>query len=277
MDSEWLSNFSSLEAFVRSQAVDEANVADTVEALRFAILLLVSFPMSLVLRWGPSSPNFKHIFSFVSSTLLTIWVFDWNAFGVLFTSALLVFGLAKWQTSKPEISFLAVFIVLSWVQARVQFFPIKGYSDYSSLIMIMIIKLSSYAYWYSFFLISSCFDGTMPKDRLDSYQLKHAIAVQPNLIEFLGFSFNLVGFWVGPALEFDHYRTFTQGLAPYSKLNPKVWWHACKCFLAGAIMIGLYETLNKTWHFTHCSSNRFLLEMTFWQRYCYLVRLIFLG
>lgn len=59
---------------------------------------------------------------------------------------------------------------------------------------------------YSF---SSCYDGTKQGDKLDEYQKIYAIKEQPDIIEYMGYTFNIVGFWVGPGLEFMHYRNYT--------------------------------------------------------------------
>ncbi|KAJ3371305.1 Lysophospholipid acyltransferase 1 [Kappamyces sp. JEL0680] len=263
--------YGSLEALVRTHSTASADVANTVEALRFAIVLLASFPLSLVFRWGPAHPTFRHISSFISSSALTVWVFDWNAWNTLFVSAMMVWMLTKYQTAKPVLSFSFIFLILCYVQARVQLYPIKGMADFSSMIMVMIIKLTSYSYWFVAASHPSCYDGTRPRDKLDSYQLKHAIVEQPGVVEFLGYSFNLVGFWVGPALEFSHYRAFTQSQMPYTRNHKEVWIPALKCLLAGVAMMVLYESFNKTWHFSHCASHRFLYEMTFWQRIGYIM------
>jgi hypothetical protein len=63
-------------------------------------------------------------------------------------SALAVFILARIMPSKPWISFLIIFCILSWVQARSQLWLLEGWVDFSSMMMVMIIKLTSYAYWY---------------------------------------------------------------------------------------------------------------------------------
>lgn len=82
--------------------------------------------------------------------------------------------------------------------------------DYGAPLMIMVIKLSNFAW--------ACHDGTRPEKDLNQEQKLYAIRSPPTILEFLGYAFFYGGFFIGPAFEFRDYRMFINQEAPFDKI-----------------------------------------------------------
>ncbi|KAJ3217322.1 lysophospholipid acyltransferase [Dinochytrium kinnereticum] len=133
-------------------------------------------------------------------------------------------------------------------------------SDVSAPLMLMVIKLSTYAW--------AVYDGTLPEEQLSQGQKSRAVKSPPSLLEFLGYSLFFGGFLVGPAVEFSDYRRFTRGEAPFDKA-PSSGIPSMKTLFLGILCFGLHMSFVDSWSHRFAASEAFL-ERPFLNRLLYL-------
>lgn len=159
-----------------------------------------------------------HLINFILTSLLTIFLFSPISYLLLLLSALTTYTLS-WLGISPSINFMIIFIQLLAVQVKMQVYG--GMTDFSSIMMVMTIKLTAFAYAYNdrkYINEDSDEDTTKGTStetttksntkKLDEYQQKHVIKELPPLITYLGYCFNIVGYFVGPGLEFKDYQAW---------------------------------------------------------------------
>jgi lysophospholipid acyltransferase len=96
----------------------------------------------------------------------------------------------------PIVVFVVSLSQLAYLHLENQFWRVDDfeYIDYFSLMMVLLIKLSSFG--------CSVFDGSFATEKLNEYQKEHAIKTLPTLLEFLGYCFFFNGCMLGPLSNF---------------------------------------------------------------------------
>ena len=173
------------------------------EVLRFGILLVSGYILSICYRFIPSSPTFRHLYSIVTTTILTITVFNLRTWLENLSLCLIIYSLVftfKSKSWNPVVCFLVALGFMSRIHYQCKIINPMMPSDHSCLMMVLLIKMSSFGY--------CCYDGTRNEKDLDHYQKEHAIKTMPTLLEFLGYCFFFNGCWAGPAFEYRQYSQF---------------------------------------------------------------------
>ena len=227
------------------------------EVVRFGLALLSSFPLSALFPLIRST-FLRHLFSFISSGLITSFVFRISAFVELLALCLGVYVLASTFGNKsygPVLIFTAALAHMAYLHLENQVWRVDDdkYIDYSSMMMVLLIKLSSFGW--------NIYDASKTgskAEKLDSYQREVMLAKFPSLVEFLGYCFFINGVWVGPAIEFNHYLSFVEAKkAPYEK-PPKALVPALKCLGAGILTLIAENLIGPHFHFQNLGKPIFL-------------------
>ena len=119
------------------------------EGSNLVICLILAFPLAICQRLlqNPNNTTPIHLLSITSTSLLLLLVFDLNAVlwlgGVALGSWL--FGryptcmthhlTSRYAPHLPGVSFMFVFLVLAYVQAKSQLFPSPDWADFASPMM----------------------------------------------------------------------------------------------------------------------------------------------
>lgn len=233
---------------------------------RFALCILLGFPISFAYRWIPN--QFRHFYSIVTSCTILYTLFSPRACFEIVGLCLSVYAIGKIGLGKASTPYLIFGVSLSWmayVHLESQFLRVDDpdFVDYSTAMMILLIKLSSFGW--------SAFDaGRVSNGQLDEYQKNHAIKEYPSLIEFFGYCLFFNGFFVGPAIEYNHYHQFTRAdREPYKSKQP-TFLPMMKCLVFGLFMFAVDIYLSPTFHFLHLVKPWFL-DLGFVQKVGYLL------
>jgi lysophospholipid acyltransferase len=181
----------------------EAGVAT--EVIRFGVLLFSGFVLSTIYRFLPHNTTLKHSFSIITTSFLTVTVFNLQTLLENLSLCMIVYLLIlnfRSKTWTPLVCFLVALAFMSHVHYQCQIVNPNGSSDHSAMMMVLLIKMSSFGY--------CAYDGTKPDKELDHYQQEHCIREIPSLIEYLGYCLFFNGVWAGPAFEFRQYRNFIE-------------------------------------------------------------------
>ncbi|KAI8895248.1 MBOAT, membrane-bound O-acyltransferase family-domain-containing protein [Globomyces pollinis-pini] len=248
------------------------SIADTynlkLEVVRFGLVLISGFPLAFVFSLIPSHCHtIKHSFSFITTSLLTILIFSLSAYFHLISICLLIYLVAATTRShswSPILCFSIAIAKMSYVHMNTQYWNYNNpnHIDYSSMMMVLMIKLSSFGY--------CAHDGTRNLNDLDSYQKSLCIRKFPSLVEYFGYMFCFVGSWVGPGIEFNHYQNFITSTPPYD-IHPKTAIPALKCFLGGVFFLLVESIFASQYHFKLCLTDQFLHEYTLLQKCIYIL------
>ncbi|KAJ3268747.1 lysophospholipid acyltransferase [Terramyces sp. JEL0728] len=231
-----------------------ASLGVKVEVIRFAICLFAGFPLSLIYNLLPSKQiQLKHLYSIITSGIITCIVFSTSSFLQLVLQVILIYYtnvfFAKYKFG-PLLGFGIALAHMSWIHAEAQIWRENDptFVDYSAMMMVLLIKMSSFSY--------CCHDGTKPESELDSYQKEYGVRAMPSLVEFMGYSFFFNGYWVGPAIEFKHYQSFINQEREYKKI-PSTVVPMLKALVLGLVMITLETVVGKHYHFGLTNSEYF--------------------
>ena len=107
----------------------------------------------------------------------------------------------------------------------------KDYIEYTGPLMILVIKLSNYAW--------ACYDGDKKGDKLTVEQASTALEKTPSIISYLGYVFFFGGFFIGPAFEFKDYNSFILKQAPFDRV-PSTFWPTTINIIMGFVSFGIY-------------------------------------
>ncbi|KAJ1987950.1 Lysophospholipid acyltransferase [Dimargaris cristalligena] len=181
------------------------------DRLQVMSCLLLAYPLASLFRRLPSDspPTQKHLFSLLATGFMFLVVQgQWVGLGHILLSSLVTYALMAYAGDRawaPRAVFLFVMAHLSLTHIRRLNYDINNPPlDYSGAQMVLVIKLTTYAY--------NVFDGHRP-DRADPQALSarqrlKAVAYKPTLLEFLGYVFFFGSFFAGPAFEFRDYTDF---------------------------------------------------------------------
>ena len=223
------------------------------EVIRFGLGLASAFPLSFLYLWIPKTAlTAKHLFSIVFTGGLITYLFRLSAFLELLSLCLVVYFLGFTVGTMrigPLVIFTAALCQMAYLHLENQFWKVGDttYVDYSSMMMVLLIKLSSFGY--------NIYDGAHPEN-LNEYQLKKSIKKYPSVIEFLGYCFFFNGVWVGPAIDYNHYKTFIESEGPYKSI-PSTTIPALKCLSVGIVLIVLEAYISPHYHFLLVSDPKF--------------------
>ena len=172
------------------------------ELLRYAVLITAGFPLALLYKTIPNNKvNQKHWFSIISSSILILLVYSPRPLlenGLIMLLVYLIQLFFRRQAWSPVLSFALAMALMTRVHYKMQ--VLNDPIDYSAITMILLIKLSSFAY--------CSHDGTKPEQELDDYQKNHCIRQYPSLFEYFGYMMFFNGGFIGPAFEFQHCHKF---------------------------------------------------------------------
>ncbi|KAJ3254770.1 lysophospholipid acyltransferase [Boothiomyces macroporosus] len=243
-----------------------ATLGVKVEVIRFALCLFAAFPISALYNFIPSNQiQIKHLYSIITSGIITCVVFSTSSFLQLAVQVLLIYYtnvfFAKYKFG-PLLGFGIALAHMSWIHAEAQIWRENDptFVDYSAMMMVLLIKMSSFSYCVH--------DGTRKESELDSYQKEYRIINMPSLIEFMGYSFFFNGYWVGPAIEFRHYQRFINQEGEYKNI-PSTVGPMLKALVLGLVMIVLETVVGKHYHFA-LTTSEFFFEKTLFQKLLYI-------
>jgi hypothetical protein len=126
------------------------------EIVRFATVLFLGFPLSVIYNLLPKQNYFlKHIYSIATTAIATWLVFSLESFiKYLVTCTTVYFACYRFKSSPmmPRICFAIAMCHLLAMHWQNQVLAINNPADTSSMMMILLIKLSSFSY--------CCYDGS---------------------------------------------------------------------------------------------------------------------
>ena len=184
------------------------------EMCSIALCLFSSFPLAIMYARVPKSQGevYKHLFSIASTTVMFMLAFSLNNLFDMFLATSYTwlitrfFPRSRWA---PIVCFAVLMGHMSYIHLAVQIWYRDDPSVYdaSSTMMVLVMKLSSFAWSY--------YDGQQPKDELSEDQKAFAVFQHPSFIELFGYATFFNGVWVGPAFEFRTYKQFIDEDVPY--------------------------------------------------------------
>lgn len=241
-----------------------AQIGMPVDAVRYACGLFSSIPLSYILRHIPASQTtLRHLFSIITTSILIGSVFRQSALVELLFLCSVIYVLAYLFGSRrygAPIIFGVAMSHMAYLHYEVQIKGKAGYIDYSAIMMVLLIKLSAFGFNVN--------DGSRSVKELDEYQIANRVEKFPSFIEFLGFCFFVNGVWVGPALEYRHYKSFIEGSSPYNKI-PSTAVPAAKCMAIGLSMLAVEIFVSPHCHF-HLLRSNYYLSLAFKYKIIYL-------
>ncbi|KAJ1959719.1 Lysophospholipid acyltransferase [Dispira parvispora] len=176
------------------------------ERILVVICLLLAYPLAHLFRCLPSNhPTLRHAFSVAATLVLFVGIQgQWIGLAHLLTSALATFTLVDvlrkpWM---PWVVSAVAMLHLAWTHwQRLSYNLDNPPLDYSGAHMVLVIKLTSFAF--------NVADGRVSSDQvLSSRQQAKAIRGMPTFMEFMGYIFFFGNFLVGPAIEYRDYIAF---------------------------------------------------------------------
>lgn len=203
-----------------------------IEQLILLGCLLVAYPLawfyySFLLNLRQN--NIKYFYLFFFGNLFVCLVYGPSSMWSIYLMILMVYFISKWNRAKkgmPLWCLIYLFIHLSIVHLYRQY-GLKNPDalEHSIVLMILIIKLSSFSYDISdATLHRKRRISTSSKDEKESNREKReeeeeilrrmkmeSLRKFPGLMEYLSFCFIFPGVLVGPAISFSDYRNFIQG------------------------------------------------------------------
>ncbi|KAI9101275.1 MBOAT, membrane-bound O-acyltransferase family-domain-containing protein [Phlyctochytrium arcticum] len=233
--------------------------------LVIAIVLFSAYPLAALFTKLPAhAATAKHLFSITVATVICVFIVDPWLYVQLLTACVSAWALVAYKRESkwvPITVFLGILSLLSVHHLENQIFnPDESRSDNTGPIMMLVIKLSTFAW--------AAHDGTKKHETLTKEQQRTAIREMPSLIEFLGYAFFFGGWFVGPANDFADYRKFTRGEAPFDRIPPRTV-PAFKTFLVGLFTIGIFMAGAKPLAHIKATYPSFL-EQPLWYRIIYI-------
>ncbi|KAI7900050.1 MBOAT, membrane-bound O-acyltransferase family-domain-containing protein, partial [Cokeromyces recurvatus] len=189
------------------QASAKMGGTPTAEQLKIVASILSSYPCAILFKLIPDQQTLvKHLFSiFITSFIMISVLHSYAGFIHITLSCFFTFIFMKYYKRKngPWINFVIIMISMSYSHLSRQLvgFDADNSNDYSGMLMIATIKLTSFGF--------NVADGrTKDQTILSSYNQRMKIERYPTLIEFFGWMFFFGGFLVGPTSEFMDYMRF---------------------------------------------------------------------
>ncbi|KAL1921897.1 uncharacterized protein VTP21DRAFT_10539 [Calcarisporiella thermophila] len=173
--------------------------------LRLVVVILATYPLSLLFRCLPNSPLLKHLFSIVTTTYFFVAFFrQYIGFLHILVSSLVTYLIVYARRDKwaPRIVFVFTMghMAISHIIRQIKGPLGDRELDWTGAQMVLVMKLTSFAF--------SVADGNQPAEKLEDFQRDKRITRFPNLIEYFGWIFFYGGFHVGPAVEYSDYDNF---------------------------------------------------------------------
>jgi lysophospholipid acyltransferase len=143
------------------------------EAFGIALCLLSAFPIALLFnRTNKYQQTLRHLLSIVTSFLLFLLAFNWKKWLDMFSATLYVWLVTRYLPRtiySPIICFVLLMSHMSYVHLSAQFWYVDSpnFVDASSTMMVLVMKLSSFAWSY--------YDGSKPSEDLSQDQKLYAI------------------------------------------------------------------------------------------------------
>ncbi|OAJ38451.1 hypothetical protein BDV3_004004 [Batrachochytrium dendrobatidis] len=230
------------------------------------LCLLISFPLSGLYSFIPTTSAYRssrHWFSIITTSTISLLIFDVSGILHLLVPTVTTYFITRAVGSNrwtPYVVFAATLLHLSWIHLGSQFWYVDdpNYIDISAPLMVLVIKLSSYAY--------SVYDGSRPDQEVHAEMRPLAIKKIPDFVEYLGFIFFFATFWVGPAFDYKHYYEFSRNLGAYRRI-PSTKMASIKVLILGTLILSAFLTLDSIRSPAfYRSPTGFVKEKGFWWR-----------
>ncbi|KAG2223500.1 hypothetical protein INT45_001248, partial [Circinella minor] len=199
-------------------------LGDQVQAdhIKLIACLLATYPLAEVYRKLPAdNPNSRHLLSIAYAVFTIVFVLKLYA-GAFHITAISLFSYLwmRFYPAKngPGINFVVVLMSMSlWLVSYHVIRQIKGYEgdtklDYSGVLMMLTIKLSSFGF--------NVADGR--NGAITDYNKRMKVEQYPTVIEYFGWLCYFGGLFVGPTCEYMDYYRYTNFffLSPDKKISP---------------------------------------------------------
>ncbi|KAI8051194.1 MBOAT, membrane-bound O-acyltransferase family-domain-containing protein [Syncephalis plumigaleata] len=238
--------------------------------LRLSTSVILMYGAGFLFNCLPhSKPAIKHLFSISLATLLHAYVLaHWLGLmhmGAAAGIAYFLIGTIR-HKSMPQIVMLLAMLHLSYTHiARMDEQNIMAKTDFSAAHMILVIKLTSFAF--------NVHDGRQDEKKLSEYQKQKRITEMPSLLEYYGYVFYFGSFLVGPALEFMDYRNFCTMEVFKTKDNkihcPSGLKASLECILQSVTAAGVLLVFGSTFSITYCLDKQYR-QASFLYKFFYL-------
>ncbi|KAI3634371.1 hypothetical protein MIR68_007975 [Amoeboaphelidium protococcarum] len=184
--------------------------------IRFAVALFASYPLSLLyislfpLREKPCSEQLqliKSLYCGVIGLSMGYYVYGWPCVFHVSLAMLYSYILGQYQHRRVPILIFGLSILhLSYCHLRRQIFNPNNSIDLTGPMMIVTIKVSSFAW--------NVFDGWNKEDKQAVQDgSRYSIVQYPSLAEYFGFIFFFPTFLCGPSIEFNDFLISIKGLS----------------------------------------------------------------
>ncbi|KAG7096611.1 hypothetical protein E1B28_004028 [Marasmius oreades] len=181
----------------------EATGAST-DQIKLIVCLLFAYPLgSLFIRVPSQKPGLRHMFSIAVTMFFLLSLFKmYSGTLQLLADILVTYFVAKWNTG-PKMPWIIFFFALGHLMVNHVIRVFYGLSfetvEVTGAQMVLVMKLTTYAW--------NVYDGRRKTEDLDAWQLSNRITENPSLLEFLGYCFYFPGFFVGPYLIYNDYKS----------------------------------------------------------------------
>lgn len=181
------------------------------DQVRMLLCLLAAIPLGEIHKKYLHTARIKHIYSFIVGFFFSWFVVGNGAFHVLIAS-ILVYILAYYlpRKSMPYILTIALVAYLSYAHIYRYFYDYLGWEmDVSLIMMIFVVKASTFAFNYSDGLALNHGEVLHPKPHIHEHRRERALTTFPSLLEYLSYIWFFAGVLVGPCFEIKEYLAFT--------------------------------------------------------------------
>ena len=172
------------------------------DQLRYVLSLFAMYPFAILYALLPNGST-KHLFSIILGVSAAQFVFG-SAWIHSFITSAITYSLVRFGPAKYAPYIVFVFNMLYMTASHLYriYIDYMGWSlDFTGAQMLIVIKLSSFAYNY--------YDGVVDKNQSTSkvYDIRRKYAINriPSLLEYFGYVYCFTTFLAGPAFEIREY------------------------------------------------------------------------
>ena len=172
--------------------------------------LFAALPLGLVHSALPS-PAVKHGYSFLTGLFIAWFVVGNGTLHVLLASVL-VYVLARLlpRAEMPYLITIGLVLYLSYAHLHRLWYHYLGWEmDVSLIMMIFVVKASTFAFNYADGLALNAGEALHPKPHLHQHRAERALRTAPSLLQYASYIWYFGGVLVGPCFEVKEYLDFT--------------------------------------------------------------------
>ena len=177
---------------------------------RMLLCLFASIPLGQLHMLLPS-PTVKHVYSTLLGFFFGWFVVGNGALHVLLASVLVYFlALLLPRLWMPHVLTVGLVSYMSWEHVYRMWVDYMGFRmDVSLIMMIFVVKASTFVYNYADGLALNAGEQLHPKAHLHHHRAQRALRTAPSLLEYLSYIWFYGGLLVGPCFEMKEYLDFT--------------------------------------------------------------------